>query len=661
MWLKKLISNFFASAAADPEWERLRLQITVRLLKLLIALMLLIAVRNSVLGLVNAWIALFVAGLAGLVLRGLLKRPDRRRASVWALVFSVAGLMVLAVRNWVGPPPAASLIFVPLLALLGAVLDGTLLSATLLGLGLGILAYGSHLAGAAGPQVELTLGILGAASLGLFASILAWEQVLQRGLAELHASRLRLSQSIDERQALTFALFGGLAKALNRLRQELHAAAAAPLDWKRVHEAANEVRQRMEEVRQFRQSLPSEQVHGVSRDDFARSVMVGLLWVGLALSAAGWAYYLVTRSGAGWQGPLAMLVLGWGLFTLRGGRAPGQGLRLLVSLLGPFIVGVDALTSRTPGLPPTLHFWMLCILNTGLLLNVGAAVVVTGLGLLLLTVLLVDPNMPLGSLHLASNLAASWGFGLFIILQALVWQRDLLTKVGERGQAIATSLRLRRRLLGTFFHDLANPLNAVLAAAELGRAGLGSPADAQRAQRLCERMLELLGPSQDLLLDDVAIPAERLSAVELQSLTAAMHELYADRLTAKPVLLVDEVPAALSVRAVPSMLRDSVLSNLLSNAIKFSQPGGQVELDAWTEGEWVVMAVRDRGPGLPAAALAALAQGHDLPSLAGSSGEQGQGLGLALASEHLLRQGGRLELKTRVGGGTEALIWLPAA
>jgi signal transduction histidine kinase len=59
--------------------------------------------------------------------------------------------------------------------------------------------------------------------------------------------------------------------------------------------------------------------------------------------------------------------------------------------------------------------------------------------------------------------------------------------------------------------------------------------------------------------------------------------------------------------------------------------------------------------------LAALAHGHDLPSLAGSSGEQGQGLGLALASEHLLRQGGRLELKTRVGGGTEALIWLPAA
>jgi signal transduction histidine kinase len=53
--------------------------------------------------------------------------------------------------------------------------------------------------------------------------------------------------------------------------------------------------------------------------------------------------------------------------------------------------------------------------------------------------------------------------------------------------------------------------------------------------------------------------------------------------------------------------------------------------------------------------------GLEQPGGQGSAGEKGQGLGLLLAREHLMRQGGRLELRARPGGGTEAIVWIKAA
>jgi signal transduction histidine kinase len=57
----------------------------------------------------------------------------------------------------------------------------------------------------------------------------------------------------------------------------------------------------------------------------------------------------------------------------------------------------------------------------------------------------------------------------------------------------------------------------------------------------------------------------------------------------------------------------------------------------------------------------ALHAGQDLPSQAGTQGEAGQGLGLALAQEHLQRMGGRLSLMERDGGGLLARVTLEAA
>jgi len=73
-------------------------------------------------------------------------------------------------------------------------------------MGLALLALGWSRSADAGVQVQMALGMIGGVSLGLFISILAWQRVLEHGLAAVHSAKERLLSIIDERQALTFAL-----------------------------------------------------------------------------------------------------------------------------------------------------------------------------------------------------------------------------------------------------------------------------------------------------------------------------------------------------------------------------------------------------------------------------------------------------------------------
>jgi signal transduction histidine kinase len=248
-----------------------------------------------------------------------------------------------------------------------------------------------------------------------------------------------------------------------------------------------------------------------------------------------------------------------------------------------------------------------------------------------------------------------------ICLQGLVWQRSVVQLQEQGRRQLESSLAQRRRLLGTLFHDAANPIMALLGLSEQARAGLAAPGDEARARRLSRRLGELLGDSQAWLMAEDPELKPGLGVVELEPVLAGVADLFQERLASKRLGLALEVEAGLRAEAQVAVLRDSVLSNLVSNAIKFSRPGTSLELAAHHDDGQALIELRDRGPGLTPDLLQALEGGQDLPSAPGTGGEAGQGLGLALAREHMQRMGGRLELQEREGGGTVARLWLKAA
>jgi two-component system sensor histidine kinase HydH len=99
---------------------------------------------------------------------------------------------------------------------------------------------------------------------------------------------------------------------------------------------------------------------------------------------------------------------------------------------------------------------------------------------------------------------------------------------------------------------------------------------------------------------------------------------------------------------------EQVLTNLLTNAVQASSDGEPVELAAYLDGEGtLVYEVRDRGEGLSPGDEESIFQ----PFVTHRA--KGSGLGLTLARQIVERHGGRIEARTRRGGGAVFRVSLP--
>jgi two-component system sensor histidine kinase KdpD len=110
------------------------------------------------------------------------------------------------------------------------------------------------------------------------------------------------------------------------------------------------------------------------------------------------------------------------------------------------------------------------------------------------------------------------------------------------------------------------------------------------------------------------------------------------------------------VRTDPGLL-ERVLANLLSNALSHSPPGRPPELLASTAGDYVVVDVRDYGPGVPDHLKARIFEPFERLDERGS----GVGLGLAVAKGFLDAMGGSVTATGTPGGGLTMRVTLPVA
>ncbi len=98
-----------------------------------------------------------------------------------------------------------------------------------------------------------------------------------------------------------------------------------------------------------------------------------------------------------------------------------------------------------------------------------------------------------------------------------------------------------------------------------------------------------------------------------------------------------------------------VMANLLSNAIQAVAVGGRIWLSARSEGDTMEIAIRDNGCGMSEETLRNLYQPFYT-----TKGDLGNGLGLYISYEIVERSGGRMEVKSELGQGTEVHVHLPA-
>ena len=213
-------------------------------------------------------------------------------------------------------------------------------------------------------------------------------------------------------------------------------------------------------------------------------------------------------------------------------------------------------------------------------------------------------------------------------------------------------------------HALNNYLTVIAAGVELALARLADHPDAELrgwlegTQHATSLMAPLVGQ-----LTSTAAPAGaplRFEAFDLPTLVRRACSYYR-RVADRKAIRLAVGPAA----GVPPVRADrvavaAVLDNLLSNAVKYSPPGTTVEVQVQGEGDSVVCAVRDSGPGLSPEDQAQLFRRGVRLTPTPTGGEPSSGYGLAVAKELVDALGGRIWCKSAVGQGSCFAFRLPA-
>ncbi len=209
-------------------------------------------------------------------------------------------------------------------------------------------------------------------------------------------------------------------------------------------------------------------------------------------------------------------------------------------------------------------------------------------------------------------------------------------------------------------HQLKSPLTVVLGnAAVLARQARLDPDLRGAARDIAEEAEHLRRLVDDLLvlarLDaGVPLPCE---PIVFRHLLREVVERHARRYPDRQVDIVTSADIPPVMAAAPYL--EQVLANLLSNAEKYSSPDTAVEVRLGRLGAEVVVAVRDRGTGIPAADLERVFEPfYRSPSTAGVAGI---GVGLAVCRRLIEAQSGRIWARLRLGGGTEVAFTLPVA
>ncbi len=101
------------------------------------------------------------------------------------------------------------------------------------------------------------------------------------------------------------------------------------------------------------------------------------------------------------------------------------------------------------------------------------------------------------------------------------------------------------------------------------------------------------------------------------------------------------------------------IGNLLSNATKYGGTPVRIRIRVYAEGEWVCVAVRDNGAGIPRAEQKRIFQKFYRIDDRLSRAKEGSGLGLAIVSHVVRAHNGEIRLESELGTGSTFILMFP--
>lgn len=242
-----------------------------------------------------------------------------------------------------------------------------------------------------------------------------------------------------------------------------------------------------------------------------------------------------------------------------------------------------------------------------------------------------------------------------------------MEEVAEERQRADQAYRQKELLFASLSHDLRNPLSAMTGLVDLMLMDETDPSNREYLEIMkhsAQSMMMMLNGLLDynrLESGQLILQHQPFNLRTTIDRTWALHRFRAIQKGLDFGLEVaDEVPEVL----VGDGLRlEQILTNLLSNAIKFTQ-AGSVDLyvtaaKAALENLQVMFVVKDTGIGIPPEAQQRIFESYQQASKDIARQFGGSGLGLHISQQLAEKMGGSLQVKSKVGQGSQFLLKIP--
>jgi len=233
--------------------------------------------------------------------------------------------------------------------------------------------------------------------------------------------------------------------------------------------------------------------------------------------------------------------------------------------------------------------------------------------------------------------------------------------------------RVRRDFVANVSHELKTPIGALqllaeglLDATDPEAPGADPATDVAASRRFAERIQRESARLGQLVTELMELSrlqgAERLPDPEPVSVDWVIADAL-DRTrtaaTAKKIELVVVGTKGLKIYGSDNQFA-TALGNLVENAVAYSPEGSAVIISSLQDGERIDISVSDQGIGIAPKDLDRVFERFYRADQARSRATGGTGLGLAIVKHIATNHGGRVDVRSRLGGGSTFTLRLPA-
>ena len=224
------------------------------------------------------------------------------------------------------------------------------------------------------------------------------------------------------------------------------------------------------------------------------------------------------------------------------------------------------------------------------------------------------------------------------------------------------------RLFSLISHDLRSPFNSLLGFSEI----LTKEFDSLTTEEMKEYIRAIYDSSKNLygmtnnLLQYSRFQTGKISFkpanLQLKKIVDECLKLLKGNIVKKQLNVLDDINENLYVFADDDMLT-SIIQNILSNSIKFTYKNGDIRISAATitgkSGEGMArISIEDSGIGMSETDIKRFFEGEPFTN-PGTEKEFGTGLGLQLVRDFIVKNGGNLNIKSKINVGSTFSFTIP--